>query len=79
MLLYCGENVGTPIKQYAICNKSSAVAEMGDSLATIDMGRKLGSTVPHFFWGGGQELDTQNDTCVGHPCLQSVNTACEHR
>jgi len=31
-------------------NKCSAVAEMGDRLATIDMNRKLG-TVP-FFWGG---------------------------
>jgi len=26
----------------AILNKSSAVAEMGDHLATIDMGRKVG-------------------------------------
>ena len=31
-------------------NKGSAVAEIGDRLATIDMGRKLGA-VP--FWGGG--------------------------
>jgi len=31
-----------------ICNKSSAVAEMGDHLATIDMDRKLES-VP--LWG----------------------------
>ena len=30
--------------------KSSAVAEMGDRLATIDMGRKLGD-VPLFCWG----------------------------
>ena len=27
-------------------DKSSAVAEMGDRLATIDMGRKVGRTVP---------------------------------
>jgi len=27
---------------HAICNKSSAVAEMGDRLATIGMGRKWG-------------------------------------
>jgi len=27
-------------------NKSSAVAEMGDRLATIDMGRKVGVAVP---------------------------------
>ena len=34
--------------------KSSAVglAEMGDRLATIDIGRILGA-VPPFFWGGG--------------------------
>jgi len=32
-------------------NKSSAVAEMGDHLATIDNGRKVGATVP--FWGEG--------------------------
>jgi len=36
---------------YCISNKSSAVAEIGDRLATIDMGRKLGS-VPLFFLGG---------------------------
>ena len=27
-------------------NKNSAVAEMGDRLATIDMGRKVGAAVP---------------------------------
>jgi len=27
-------------------NKSSAVTEMGDSLATTDMGRKVGAAVP---------------------------------
>jgi len=27
-------------------NKSSAVADMGDRLATIDMGRKVGADVP---------------------------------
>ena len=32
-------------------NNSSAVDEMGDRLATIDMGRKLGA-VPLFFGGG---------------------------
>jgi len=38
--------------------KSSAVAEMGDRLATIDMGRKLqGCSVP--LWGGG--------SCSGSP------------
>jgi len=33
-------------------HKSSAVAEMGDRLATIDIGRKLGA-VPLFFGGLG--------------------------
>jgi len=35
-------------------NKSAAVAEMGDRLATIDMGRKLGAA--SFFLGGGLAL-----------------------
>ena len=34
-------------------SKSSAVAEMGDRLATIDMGRKVGAPVPPF-WGMGR-------------------------
>jgi len=38
---------------YRLNNKCSAVAEMGDRLATIDMGRKLGDDVPLF---GGREL-----------------------
>ena len=32
-------------------NKNSAVAEMGDRLATIYMGRKVGAAVPLFFGG----------------------------
>ena len=38
----------------AMCEfgKCSAVAETGDRLATIDMGRKLGGCAP-FFLGGG--------------------------
>ena len=32
--------------------KCSAVAEMGDRFATIDMGRKLGGCTHFFFWGG---------------------------
>jgi len=32
-------------------NKSSAVAEMGDRLATIDMGQKVGAAVPPFRGG----------------------------
>jgi len=35
-----------------LCYKCSAVAEMGDRLATINMGWKLGA-VPLFFGGGG--------------------------
>jgi len=31
---------------HSIVNKSSAVAEMGDRLATVDMGRKVGAVVP---------------------------------
>jgi len=33
-------------------NKSSAVAEMGDRLATIDMGRKVGVCCAPFHGGG---------------------------
>jgi len=36
-----------------IANKSSAVDQMGDGLATIDMGRKLGG-VPAFFERGAE-------------------------
>ena len=35
-------------------NKRSAVADMGDRLATVDMGRKVGGfCAPFFFLGGG--------------------------
>jgi len=37
-------------------NKSSAVAEMGDRLATIDMGRNVGASVPLSV--GSQQLPT---------------------
>jgi len=40
-------------------NKSSAVAEMGDRLATIDMGRKVGAAVPLSVW----ELDRRLTQC----------------
>ena len=33
-------------QQIHMLNKSSAVAEMGDRLVTIDMGRKVGAVVP---------------------------------
>jgi len=32
--------------RYIIGNKSSAVTDMGDPLATIDMGQKVGAAVP---------------------------------
>jgi len=32
--------------QHRCNNKSSAVAEMGDRLATVDLGRKLGGCAP---------------------------------
>jgi len=38
-------------------NKNSAVAEMGDRLATIDMGRKLGA-VPLYWKGAGSPPNT---------------------
>ena len=37
----------TPLS-YKMSNKSSAAAEMGDHLATIDMGRKVVGAVPLF-------------------------------
>jgi len=39
------DNDGRKIKN----NKCLAVAEMGDRLATIDMGRKVGTAVPPFW------------------------------
>jgi len=39
-------------------DKSSAVAEMGDRLATIDMGRKVGAAVPLFGEGAGSLSNT---------------------
>ena len=46
-------HVTTTKREACIANKSSAVDQMGDRLATIDMGRKLGG-VPPFFGGGGR-------------------------
>jgi len=45
------ENMCRPMDKY---NKCSAVAEIGDRLATVDMGRKFGRAVPPplFSWGG---------------------------
>ena len=42
--------------------KSSAAAEMGDRLATIDMGRELGRVVPAFFLGGGGGAGSPSNT-----------------
>jgi len=50
-------------------NKSSAVAEMGDRLATIDMGRKLGACP---FGGAGPHL-TQRRLGQGLPPYQVVS------
>ena len=41
-------------------NKCSAVAEMGDRLATIDIGQKLGELCP---FGGGGELGPHLTQC----------------
>jgi len=55
--------------------KCSAAAEMGDRLATIHIGRKVGATVP-LFWGIGegrnpkQLQDTSSD--VEWPVLASL-------
>jgi len=40
-------------RKTCIANKSSAVDQMGDRLATIDMGRKLGGVPPFSVGGGG--------------------------
>ena len=61
-------------------DKCSAVAEMGDRLATIDIGRKLaGRCAPHFFFGGG-ELGPHLTQCRLGRCLppyQVVMGICE--
>jgi len=38
--------------------KNSAVADMGDRLATIDMGRKVGAAVPPLGGGAGSPSNT---------------------
>ena len=43
-------------KMVSCANKSSAVAEMGDRLATIDMGRKLGGSAPFLVGELGSHL-----------------------
>jgi len=39
-------------------NKSSAVAEMGNRLATTDMGRKVGAVLPLSMEGAGSPYNT---------------------
>jgi len=49
-------------------NKSSAVAEMGDRLATIDMAQKVGTAVPLSMW----ELQSPSNTMSSRPRPTSV-------
>ena len=53
-------------------SKCSAVAEMGDRLATIDMGRKVGAVS---LWGRGEELGPHLTQCgqgrgLGYLCAK---------
>ena len=48
---------------YLINHKSSGVAEMGDRLATIDIGRKVGPTVPLYFFCLGELGPHLTRTC----------------
>ena len=51
---YCDESVCLSVCPPAYLNKSSAVDEMGDHLAIIDMGRRRGEgLLCPFPWGGG--------------------------
>ena len=45
------------VSPLAYLNKSSAVAETGDRLATIDVGRKVGLMFP-LFWGAESPSNT---------------------
>jgi len=50
---------------HELCDKRSAVAEMGDRLATIGMGRKEGGLLCPFRWG---ELGSHLTQCgLGMP------------
>jgi len=72
----------------AVTSKSSAVVDMGDRLATIDVGRKLGA-VP--FLGGGEAGSPSNrkspvprPTCMPsgfliHPAVWPQRTWAENR
>jgi len=46
--LLCSVERSRPYLVKSVFNKCSAVAEIGDRLATIDVGRKVGGTVPLF-------------------------------
>jgi len=54
---YCDDrvcmSVCSSVCPLAYLNNSLAVAEMGDRLAIIDIGRKVGAAVPRFFFFGG--------------------------
>jgi len=58
------EGKGRPIVKYRdsayreLCNKCSAIAEMGDRLATIDYGRKVGGCCASFWWDRRSEAET---------------------
>jgi len=59
-----------------MANKSSAVAEMGDRLATIDMGRKEGGCCAPFGGEGVGELGPNLTQCrlgLGLPQYQVVS------
>ena len=65
----------TPCRE--LCNKSSAVAEMGDRLATIDTGRKVGAAVrlsvgelrPHLTMSPGPRPTTVQNGILIHPTV----------
>jgi len=62
---YCNERVCMSVclsvcLSAHISIKISAVAEMGNRLATIDMGRKVGAAVPIFVGGAGSPCNTMS-------------------
>jgi len=57
-------------RKTCIANKSSAVDQIGDRLATIDMGRKSGGVPP--FFGGGGGAGSPSNTMWPEPMPTSV-------
>ena len=53
------------LQHFVTKNKSSAVAEMGDRLAAIDMGQKVGAAVP-------LSVGAERPSLFG-PCLLSMS------